>query len=147
MLDVSKFTGLLTMRFLPKQTDLGLVMLRIGLGITLFLRHGWEKRPGHWQQFLSAFPDPIGIGSQASFLFAFTGDFICTLLLIVGFGTRWASLFCFLNILVAWAFVHHFAFLGKDPASDHGELIVLYLVALLALLIAGPGHASIDAFL
>ena len=47
MLDISKFTGLLTMRFLPKQMDLGLAVLRIGVGMTLFLRHGWEKRPGH----------------------------------------------------------------------------------------------------
>jgi uncharacterized membrane protein YphA (DoxX/SURF4 family) len=45
---------------------------------------------------------------------------------------------------VAWAFVHQFAFFGKGPASDHGELIVLYLGVLLTLLIAGPGAASID---
>jgi putative oxidoreductase len=40
--------------------------------------------------------------------------------------------------------VHRFAFLGKGPGSDHGEVIVLYLGALLTLVIAGPGAASID---
>ncbi len=53
----------------------------------------------------------------------------------------------FWNIFVAWAFVHHFAFVGKGPGSDHGELMVLYLGALLALLIAGPGAPSIDRLL
>jgi putative oxidoreductase len=56
-------------------------------------------------------------------------------------------LFCFGNIFVAWAFVHHFAFLGKGPQSDHGELMVLYMGALLTTLIAGPGAACIDRVL
>jgi uncharacterized membrane protein YphA (DoxX/SURF4 family) len=64
-----------------------------------------------------------------------------------GWGTRWAALYCFANILVAWAFVHQFAFFGKGPGSDHGELIVLYLGAMLTLLIAGPGAASVDRLL
>ena len=71
-------------------------------------------------------------------------DFVCGILLIIGLGARWAALYCLANILVAWAFVHQFSFFGKGPASDHGELIVLYLGALLTLLIAGPGAASID---
>lgn len=49
--------------------------------------------------------------------------------------------------LRAWAFVHYFAFLGKEPGPEHGELIVLYLAALLTLLIAGPGSASLDRLL
>jgi putative oxidoreductase len=63
---------------------------------------------------------------------------------MIGLGTRWAALFSFCNIFVAWAFVHHFVFLGKVPGSDHGELMVLYLGALLTLLIAGPGAPSVD---
>jgi uncharacterized membrane protein YphA (DoxX/SURF4 family) len=50
-------------------------------------------------------------------------------------------------VFVAWAFVHHFAFLGKSPDSGHGEVMVLYLAAMLTLLIAGPGAASIDQIL
>ena len=69
------------------------------------------------------------------------------ILLIIGLGTRWAALYCLGNIFVAWAFVHHFAFAGKGPGSDHGELIVLYLGVLLTLLIAGPGAACLDRML
>jgi putative oxidoreductase len=106
-----------------------------------------EKQPAHWAQFMAHFPDPVGIGPHASFFFAFFSDFVCSVLLIIGLGTRWAALFCLGNIFVAWAFVHHFAFAGKGPGSDHGELIVLYLGALVTLLIAGPGAACLDRIL
>jgi putative oxidoreductase len=135
------------MRFIPERPQIGLAVLRICTGATLFLRHGWEKQPAHWAQFMTHFPDPVGIGPHASFLIAFLSDFVCGIFLMVGLGTRWAAVFGFLNIFVAWAFVHHFTFLGKGPGSDHGELIVLYLGALLTLIIAGPGAASIDRIL
>lgn len=139
--------NILLMRFLPERPLVGLAVLRIWIGATLFLRHGWEKQPAHWAQFIAHFPDPIGIGSHPSFFFAFFSDFICGILLMIGLGTRWAALYCFANIFVAWAFVHRFAFLGKVPGSDHGEIIVLFLGALLTLIIAGPGLASIDNIL
>ncbi len=136
--------NLLSMRFLTERPEIGLALLRVWTGATLFLRHGWEKQPAHWAQFMAHFPNPIGIGSHPSFFIAFFADFVCAILLIIGLGTRWAALFCFANIFVAWAFVHHFAFFGKGPGSDHGELIVLYLGALLTLLVAGPGAACLD---
>jgi putative oxidoreductase len=137
----------LCMRFVPERPQIGLAVLRVCTGATLFLRHGWEKQPAHWAQFMAHFPNPIGIGSHPSFLIAFVSDFICGILLTIGLGTRWAALYCFGNIFVAWAFVHHFAFFGKGPGSDHGELIVLYLGALLSLVVAGAGAASLDGLL
>ena len=144
---MAKLSDIVTMRFVPERTQTGLSVLRICTGEALFLRHGLEKQPAHWAQFMAHFPNPIGIGPHASFLVAFLSDFVCGILLIIGLGTRWAAAFCFANIFVAWAFVHHFAFLGKGPGSDHGELIVLYLGALLTLLLCGPGAASIDRIL
>ncbi|MGB2621978.1 MAG: DoxX family protein [Candidatus Acidiferrum sp.] len=137
----------LFMRFVPEQTQYGLSVLRVCTGLNLFLHHGWEKNPAHWAQFMAHFPNPIGIGPHASFLVAFVSDFVCGILLTVGLGTRWAALYCFGNIFVAWAFVHHFAFLGKGPGPEHGELMVLYLAAMLTLFIAGPGTVSLDRLL
>jgi len=134
-------------RFIPERAQVGLAILRIATGVTLFLRHGWEKQPANWAQFLAHFPDPIGIGSHPSFFIAFFSDFVCSILLMIGLGTRWAALYCLGNVFVAWAFVHHFAFFGKDPGSGHGEVMVLYLAAMLTLFIAGPGAASIDGIL
>jgi putative oxidoreductase len=136
----------LNAKFVPSSTDAGLLILRIGTGLILFLRHGWEKVS---QLTLSNphFPDPIHLGHSTSWVIAMLGDGICSLLVILGVGTRWLSLYCFLNILVAWSFIHHFTFLGKSPGADHGELITLYLSALLALMVAGPGRYSVDAIL
>lgn len=125
-------------------TELGIGILRIGTGVTLFLRHGWEKQPMHWAQYMAHFPDPIHIGSRPSFLIAFVADFVCAFLLALGLATRWVALFCFANLTVAWVLVHRFAFIGRGSAGEHGELVVLYLVALLALVFAGPGTPSID---
>jgi putative oxidoreductase len=125
-------------------SEVGLAILRIGTGATLFLRHGWEKQPMHWAQFMAHFPDPVHIGAGPSFLIAFVSDFICSLLLVLGVGTRWAALFCFCNILVAWALVHRFAFFGRG-AGEHGEVIVLYLVALLTLVLTGSSALSLGS--
>jgi putative oxidoreductase len=138
---------ILLMRFLSERSHTGLAVLRVCTGMTLFLRHGLQKQPAHWAQFMAHFPDPIGIGPHVSFFIAFFSDFVCGILLIIGLGPRWAALYCFGNIFVAWALVHHFAFLGKGPGSDHGELIVLYMGALLTLLLAGPGAPSLDRLL
>jgi len=144
---MSSVKDVLLMRFVPERAQCGLSVLRLCTGLNLFLHHGWEKRPANWAQFMAHFPDPIGVGSHPSFLIAFCSDFVCGILLTIGLGTRWAALYCFCNIFVAWAFVHHFALLGKGPGPEHGELIVLYLVAMLTLVIAGPGVASVDRFL
>jgi uncharacterized membrane protein YphA (DoxX/SURF4 family) len=33
----------LNAKFVPRSTDVGLLLLRIGTGLILFMRHGWEK--------------------------------------------------------------------------------------------------------
>jgi hypothetical protein len=45
--------NVLSMRFVPEQTQLGLAVLRVCTGLSLFLRHGWEKR--QWAQFTAHF--------------------------------------------------------------------------------------------
>src|SRR5579875_3544766 len=109
--------------FVPEGHDAGLLVLRVIAGGSLLLKHGLEKVEH----------------------FAMIGDFVCSILIILGLGTRWAAAWSFLNILAAWAFVHHFLFFGRG--SDHGELIVLYLAAMLVLVLAGPGRYSVDAAL
>ena len=143
-----KITGVkdvVLMRFLPERAQLGLAVLRVWTGVELFLQHGWEKRPERWEYYMHHFiQNPIGIGTHASFFIAFTSDFICSILLILGIATRWVALFALGNIFVAWALIAHFLFLNHD---DHGELMLLYVGALLVLIIAGPGKASIDGIL
>jgi putative oxidoreductase len=137
---------LLNAKFVPTNTDLGLLLLRIGTGLILFLRHGWEK-VSTLSLINPQFPSVLGLGHNGSWIMAMLSDGVFSLLLILGLGTRWIALYSFLEIFIAWAFVHHFTFLGKSPGADHGELIALYLSALLALMVTGGGRYSIDAAL
>jgi putative oxidoreductase len=138
---------ILNAKFLPASSaDAQLLVLRVGIGLSLFLKHGWEKVS--MLSFVNAhFADPLHIGTTPSWIFAMFSDGVCSLLIALGFATRWLSALCFFNIFVAWALMHHFAFLGKNPGTDHGELIVEYLVVFLVLLIGGPGRYSVDAML
>lgn len=136
---MSNFKNFLGASFLPASPALGLTLLRVATGATLFLHHGWGKRPSHWFAYMAHFPSLFHLGSPLTFLIAFFSDFVCSLLLILGLGTRWAAAFCFCNIFVVWAFLHHFAFLGAE-----NEILVLYLAALLTLFLGGPGFLSID---
>jgi len=138
------FARTLKLDFIPSSPDAGLLLLRVCLCMSLFLKHGSEK-VFYFSAMVAHFPDPLHIGASTGLVFAMIGDSLCSLLILVGLTTRWASLVAFVNIFVAWAFVHHFLFFGHD--ADHGEIIVLYLAGLLAIFVAGPGRYSVDSHL
>ena len=125
-------------------TDLGLLFLRTSFGISLFLKHGFEKITG-FGKMLQGFPDPFHLGARLSLSIATASDMIAAIFLIVGFATRPSAFFVACNILIAWLFVHHGMFFGKD--ADHGEVCVLYICGFLAVLLCGPGRYSVDALL
>jgi putative oxidoreductase len=135
---------ILNVKFVPSNSDPGLLVLRVGAGLVLFLRQGWEK-VSQLTLINPHFPDPLHIGQNTSWVLAMLSDGVCSLLNVLGVGTRWLSFYCLFNIFIAWAFVHHFAFLGKVPGAAHGELIARYLVSFTALIFGGPGRYSIDA--
>ena len=138
------FRKFLLLKAVPIAPNFGLLLLRIVIFLSLFLKHGTEKLLGFGTMSLH-FPDPLHIGAFPSFLFAMISDGICTLLIVVGLATRWAAVLLFVNVFVAWAFIHNFLFFGRG--SDHGELIVLYLGAAITLFFTGAGRFSIDALL
>ncbi len=119
-------------------TDFGLLILRVSLGVILFVKHGIEKAT-HFSSMATHFPDPVHIGAHASFIFALISDAICSLLVVLGLGTRVAAFLIVVNLGVAFYFVHHLAF-----HSDHGELILAYLGGFLALILTGAGRFSLD---
>lgn len=120
--------------------DGALLILRIWMGLVLFVGHGLEKLT-HFSQMAGHFPNPIHIGSLPSFLFAFLSDAICSLLVLFGIATRYAALIVVINVAVAFTLVHHMALSG--PHS--GQVPLLFLGAYLTLVIAGPGRYSVDA--
>lgn len=127
-----------------ESVDFGLLVLRLVSGLTLLIRHGLEKGFGFQAMAhgAHAFPDPIHIGPVATLTIALISDFLCSILVVLGLGTRIASLYIFANLFVALALAHHFTFTG--PLAEHSELMVVYLGAFATLAIAGAGRYSID---
>jgi putative oxidoreductase len=118
------------------KTDIGLALLRIVPSIFM-LTHGWGK----FNRLISGnfeFADPIGIGATPSLFLAVIGEFICPILIIIGFKTRWAAVPTAITMAVA-AFIHHSA----DPFGDK-EKALLFLVVFIAIMLLGPGRFSID---
>ena len=120
--------------------SLGLLVLRLGAGGLLLGAHGLSKAL-HFSDRLTTFANPIGLGPEASFTLVVFAEVVCTSLVILGLRTRLATVPILIFLSVA-AFVQHL----HDPWSKK-ELPLLYLVPFLALLLAGGGRFSLDAFL
>lgn len=116
--------------------DIGLAVLRIGAA-SLMLTHGVPKLSRLLTGNLE-FGDPIGIGAPASLFLATIGEFICPLLILIGYKTRWATIPTIITMLVALFFVHL-----SDPFGKM-EKALLFLVMFVAILVMGPGKYSID---
>ena len=128
-----------------RYNDVGLLIIRVVIAGTLVLKHGVEKAFDFHTMATNTtlpFPDPIHIGVVPSLVIAMLSDFVCGILVVLGLGTRWAAAFAFVNIMVAYATVHHFSFWG--PRADHGEIIVLMLGGLAGFVFTGPGRYSLD---
>jgi putative oxidoreductase len=82
---------LLQLSLVPHSPDLALLVLRVWIGTSLFLRHGLEKLFGN-SEMITHFPDPIHVGTYVSFAVSTVSDGICSVLVIFGFVTRWSAL-------------------------------------------------------
>jgi len=139
-----KVRRVLLLGSISPRIDLALLVLRVWVGASLFLRHGLEKLFGSADA-ISQFPDPLHLGSHVSFIVATCSDAFFSILVVAGLGTRWAALLIFCNIFVAWALVVHFQFFAHGVSA--GEAMVLYLGGLVTIAVAGPGRFSADSFL
>jgi putative oxidoreductase len=129
---------LIQLAFLPLNQDWALLLLRVWLGVSLFVVHGYEKLVT-FSQMAQRFPDPLHIGQTPSLVFALLADAVCSLLIIFGILTRLSSLFVVCSIGVAYVIVWHASLL-----NIRGEVAYLYLGGYAVLMLAGPGKYSLD---
>lgn len=115
---------------------LGLALLRI-VPSALLMTHGYPKL----QKLISGdteWLNPIGIGQAPSLFLAMIGEFICPILLIIGFKTRWAAIPSAITMFVA-AFIFH----ASDPLGKK-ELALVYFTIFVVIFLLGPGKYSVD---
>jgi putative oxidoreductase len=132
----------------------GLLVLRLGFGGYL-MTHGGVKLEmmlgGQW----GAMGDPIGIGSTASLILVAFAEFVCALLVMIGLGTRYASIPVVIAMGVA-AFVVHGSdpwtmttgamrfFAGESQSWASKQPALMFLIPFLALIFTGAGRFSLD---
>lgn len=104
----------------------------------MLLGHGLPKLLGFSEK-IATFSDPLGVGSATSLTLAVLGEAVCSVLLILGLGTRAAALPFLITMIVAATIVH-----ADDPWARK-EFALLYAVPALTLLLTGPGRFSLDA--
>jgi len=118
-------------------TSIGLLVLRLGAGSFLLAGHGWGKLTS-FPDLLERFPDPLGLGSGVSLTLAVFAEAFCSLLVILGLGTRFAAVPPLVTMLVA-AFVVH----AHDPWAKQ-EFALLYAVPFLTLVFTGGGRFALE---
>ncbi len=121
-------------------TSVGLLVLRLALGLFMAGLHGWGKltKVANGEM---GFADPLGIGQAPSLVLATFAEFACSILLVLGLFTRLACIPLIVTMAVA-AFIVH----GGDPWGDK-ELAYIYLAGYIAILFTGPGKFSVDALI
>ncbi|MDR7129862.1 putative oxidoreductase [Algoriphagus sp. 4150] len=119
--------------------DIGLLIMRLGAG-GMMLTHGYPKLMRLIGDEPIKFMDFLGIGSVASLSLAVFAEVVCSILIMIGFKTRLATVPLMVTMLTAALIAH-----AADPFGKK-ELPLLYFVVFLGILIFGAGKFSIDGF-
>ncbi|HEY1629378.1 MAG TPA: DoxX family protein [Tepidisphaeraceae bacterium] len=133
-----------------KTGDVGLAVLRVGIGLLIGLGHGGSKLY-HGGQFGPPAPFVSGVASLGfphPEFFAWCStltEFLGGLLLAAGLLTRPAALLLVFNMCVAVFGQHlHNPIFSSDPHAVSKELALLYLLPTFCILLIGAGRISID---
>ncbi|TCC99245.1 DoxX family protein [Pedobacter hiemivivus] len=114
-----------------------LLVLRVGIA-SFMIVHGYQKLGWLMAGGEIQFGDPIGVGMAASLYLTVFAEFFCSIFLLLGLGTRLATIPLIITMIVAVFIVH-----GPD-GFDKKEIGLLYLLVYVFLLVSGPGKYSID---
>ncbi len=125
--------------------DYALLWLRLAVGGITFGLHGAARLGKLYHYFVLGQPWPfVGlvhrIGFPVPVVFAVASSLaesICALLVITGLFTRWAALALVINMSVATGF-------EISKGGSGAELPAIYLIANIAVAIAGSGRYSLD---
>jgi putative oxidoreductase len=114
-----------------------LLILRVGVSL-MMLTHGYPKLMQFFSDEPISFTSILGLGAAVSLALAVLAEFFCSVFIILGLGTRLASIPLIVTMAVAAFHVH-----ADDPFSRK-EKALLFLLIYVVLLFTGGGKFSID---
>ena len=114
-----------------------MLLVRVLVG-SFMLTHGIPKLGRLTSGEEIKFADPFGLGPEVSLGLAVFAEVVCSACVIFGLGTRIASVFLFVTMMVA-AFHAH----ADDPFATK-EKALLFATIFFVLIILGSGKFSID---
>lgn len=117
--------------------DLALLVIRLGAG-GMMLTHGIPKIGRLFGDGPIRFADPFGLGPEISLGLAIIAEVFCTILVMIGFKTRLATIPLILTMLTAAFYAH-----WNDPFGKK-ELPLLFACVFLGILAFGAGKYAID---
>ncbi|QMU28161.1 DoxX family protein [Adhaeribacter radiodurans] len=128
---------LLTVYPAAHATDVALLIARIAVA-ALMLTHGLPKLAMLFSGEPVQFAGVYGLSPQLSLGLAIFAEVVCSLLVLVGLGTRLAVIPLIITMLVAAFYIHAAdPFMKKEPALQ-------YLLVYVVLFFAGSGRYSVD---
>ncbi|MEO8584226.1 MAG: DoxX family protein [Flavitalea sp.] len=127
---------LLSIRYTAAAFNFALFILRVGAG-SLIMMHGYNKLI-HFQESKRTFMNFMGLGSAVSLGMVTFAEFFCGILVIIGLLTRLATIPIMIAMSVVIIVKSNMDFFGK---AEHPTL---FFIVFFAILILGPGKASVD---
>lgn len=131
---------LINLDFIPVSPAFGLLVLRVWLGLSMFLLHGLAKLK-NFGGTVAMFQEKMGIPSVFGAA-AVIAESLFAILLVIGLATRVSAAFLATTMAVAFFKVHQMS-LAAGPGS--GELAFIYLAGFVTLFFTGAGRFSADS--
>ncbi|HMY84672.1 MAG: DoxX family protein [Saprospiraceae bacterium] len=127
-----------TFTFSKTTMDNFLAFFRIVVSFLMINGHGLPKILKFFNGEELKFADPIGIGIVPSLVLATFAEFFCSIMIIIGFKTRLATL-----PLIVTMFVVIFIVDFSSPIQER-ETAILYFLSYGVILFLGPGKYALD---
>ena len=144
---LSEITSRIFMRFTGyTYSNMARLFLRLFVGV-MFIQFG-IRHLVNFNDLCQQFPAVMGISSEASLILMVIIELVCSLLIMVGFLTRLATIPPIISMIAAEYYILHehlpnsisYVLTWDQP----GYLPIMFIGIYLFILLAGPGKISLD---
>lgn len=130
---------LLSIQYSDGMFNFSMLLLRLAFGGLMLLNHGMDKLM-HFAAYESKFYNFMGMGTRISLVLAIFAEVFCSLFVVLGLFTRFATIPLLITMLIA-------IFVAHSGQFVKAEMAVLYCSVFFVLLFCGPGKVSVDGMM